>query len=349
MKYKDYYEILGVKKTATAAEIKSAYRKLTKKYHPDVNKAKDAAEKFKDINEAYEVLSDKNKRQRYDSLGSNWQAGSDFTPPPGFENFNFNFNQGGGQSAYSSFGDMGNLGGFSDFFSSLFGDFMSQGTPNPRARQSRSSRTNFNDFSQYQQTSSQPEKKVNLDIQQNMYVNVKDLMSDKPVEVHIKTIEKCTQCSGVGSMCPNCGGTGFVTISKSLKVRLPKEVKENQKVRLASEGQVSQSGQKGDLYLTVKFKDSDYTITPPDLTKIINITPAEAVIGCKKDIITPHGSINLKIPPRTTTGKTLRLKDMGLPKKSGGYGNLNIKINISLPENISDEQIKLYEKILELE
>ena len=98
MKYKDYYEILGVSRDADAAAIKSAYRKLARKYHPDVNKTKEAEEKFKDINEAYEVLSDKAKRQRYDSLGSNWQGGADYTPPPGFENFNFNFNQGGAQS-----------------------------------------------------------------------------------------------------------------------------------------------------------------------------------------------------------------------------------------------------------
>ena len=122
MQYKDYYEILGVKREATEQEIKSAYRKLARKYHPDVNKTKEAEAKFKDINEAYEVLGDKEKRQRYDSLGSNWQNGANYTPPPGFEQFNFNFNQGGGAQSFD-FG--GGAGGFSDFFSSLFGDFMS--------------------------------------------------------------------------------------------------------------------------------------------------------------------------------------------------------------------------------
>ena len=122
MQYKDYYEILGVKREASEQEIKSAYRKLARKYHPDVNKTKEAESKFKDINEAYEVLGDKEKRQRYDSLGSNWQNGANYTPPPGFEQFNFNFNQGGGAQSFD-FG--GGAGGFSDFFSSLFGDFMS--------------------------------------------------------------------------------------------------------------------------------------------------------------------------------------------------------------------------------
>lgn len=124
MKYKDYYEILGVDKKATEAQIKSAYRKLAKKYHPDVDKSPSAQEKFKDINEAYEVLSDKEKRSRYDSLGSNWQAGQEYTPPPGFENFSFNFNQGGfnGGTQYANF----DMGGFSDFFKSMFGDFAQQ-------------------------------------------------------------------------------------------------------------------------------------------------------------------------------------------------------------------------------
>ena len=112
MEYKDYYEILGVKRDATAAEIKSAYRKLARKFHPDVNKTKEAESKFKDINEAYEVLGDEAKRKRYDSLGSNWQGGSEYTPPPGFENFGFNFNQGGGAQSFN-FGQ--DAGGFSDY------------------------------------------------------------------------------------------------------------------------------------------------------------------------------------------------------------------------------------------
>ena len=125
MEYKDYYDILGVKREATAAEIKSAYRKMARKYHPDVNKTKEAESKFKDINEAYEVLSDHQKRQRYDSLGANWQGGQSYTPPPGFENFNFGGTQGGGYQSYTFNGE--DLGGFSDFFSSLFGDMMGAG------------------------------------------------------------------------------------------------------------------------------------------------------------------------------------------------------------------------------
>ena len=146
MQYKDYYEILGVQRSATQAEIKSAYRKLAKKYHPDVNKTAGAAEKFKDINEAFEVLSDQNKRSRYDSLGANWQAGANYTPPPGFENFDFGgFSQGGGNYYSSSGINFEDLGGFSDFFNSLFGGgFAQQGAP--RSRRNNAGGGFYNDF-----------------------------------------------------------------------------------------------------------------------------------------------------------------------------------------------------------
>ena len=163
MKYKDYYEILGIKRGATEAEIKSAYRKLARKYHPDVNKTKEAEEKFKEINEAYEVLGDKAKRNRYDSLGSNWQGGADYTPPPGFENFSFNFGQGGAQSF-----DFGDKGGFSDFFASLFGDMMGGVNINDINRSGAASGFGGFDFGGMNtgRTSSrkQPEPKEDLDI-----------------------------------------------------------------------------------------------------------------------------------------------------------------------------------------
>ena len=166
MKYKDYYEILGVARDADAAAIKSAYRKLARKYHPDVNKTKEAEEKFKDINEAYEVLSDKAKRQRYDSLGSNWQGGADYTPPPGFENFSFNFNQGGAQSF-----DFGGSG-FSDFFSSLFGDMMGGMGAQQSAGQNFGGfdfRQTAGNSSRQQRRTTQP-KTEDLDITKNLNV-----------------------------------------------------------------------------------------------------------------------------------------------------------------------------------
>ncbi len=348
MEYKDYYKILGVERDATEAKIKSAYRKLARQYHPDVNKSPDAVQKFKDINEAYEVLSDKEKKSRYDSLGANWQQGANFTPPPGFENFNFN--QGGFSQSFGG-------GDFSDFFSSIFGDLMGgarAGRSSQRASQSFSYEDLFGGSPRTQarrQTSgcgchnTQPE---NLDITQDLNVTAKDLMSDKPINVKMNTLEKCTKCTGNG-VCSECGGTGIVSRSRNLTVKIPKGIKEGQKIRLKGEGKTDAYGRKGDLYFAIKLKDSEYTIEGENLEKSIEITPAEAVLGCKKDISTLHGVIGIKIPPETRSGKTLRLKELGLPKKSGGYGNLNVKILINLPKSISDKQKELYKKILETE
>ena len=176
MKYKDYYETLGVKRDATDSEIKSAYRKLARKYHPDVNKTKEAEEKFKEVNEAYEVLGDKQKRQRYDSLGSGWQGGADYTPPPGFENYGF---QGGNGYQQFSFGG-GDMGGFSDFFSSLFGDMMGGGST--RGGRSGFSGFDFGDLGSMgggqtytRQKRHAPQKSADLDITKTLNVTAKDL------------------------------------------------------------------------------------------------------------------------------------------------------------------------------
>ena len=345
MQYKDYYEILGVKRGATESEIKSAYRKLARKYHPDVNKTKEAEAKFKDINEAYEVLGDKQKRQRYDSLGSNWQGGAEYTPPPGFEQFNF----GGGQG-YQTFNFGGqDLGGFSDFFSSLFGDMMGQAQSG-----GRKSRMDFGGFDfgggQQQSTRSRRQPKPeNLDVTMTLNVTAKDLFDQKPITVKFNQMEKCHQCPPGGGFCSACGGTGIKSEQKSIKVKLPAEIKEGQKVRVKGEGKTDDYGQKGDLYLIVHMKDNNYEIDGNDLTKDIEITPPEAVLGTKKDIETLHGKIGIKIPPKTSTGQMLRLKGLGLPKKGGGYGNLNARIKIVIPKSLSEKQIELYKKLKELD
>ena len=348
MEYKDYYETLGVKRDATEAEIKSAYRKLARKFHPDVNKTKEAEKKFKDINEAYEVLGDKEKRQRYDSLGANWQGGADFTPPPGYENFSFNFNNAGGTQGFSSFEGMG---GFSDFFSSLFGDMMSG--------QRASRKTNFTGFegmgmnfnqgpTQTARTTRTPEHE-NLDLTKTINITVKDLFSDKPIKVTFKEMERCNACPPNGGYCPHCQGTGIASTSKTVNVKLPKGVHAGQKIRLKGEGKADITGQRGNLYLIINIKDSTYAIEGANITREIEISPAEAVLGTQKDIETPHGKINIKIPAGTSSGQALRLKNLGLPKKEGGYGDLNAKIKITIPKNLSDKQIELYKKLRELD
>ena len=346
MKYKDYYETLGVKRDATEAEIKSAYRKLARKYHPDVNKTKEAEEKFKDINEAYEVLGDKAKRQRYDSLGSGWQGGADYTPPPGFENFNFNFNQGGAQSF-----DFGGSG-FSDFFASLFGDMMSGGQTSHGGFGGfdfgGASHGGMGGFENMGRTSSRRSTaKEDLDITKTLNITAKEIFDRKPISVSYTEMDRCGYCNGNG-YCSHCGGTGILSQPKSVKVKLPKDLKEGTKVRLKGEGKTDSRGIKGDLYLVVHFKDSEYEIDGANLTKEVEITPPEAVLGCKKDIKTLHGNINIKIPEGVSSGQSLRLKGLGLPD-GNSYGVLNAKIKIVVPKNYSQEVKNLYKKISEME
>ena len=341
MKYKDYYEILGVSRNASDSEIKSSYRKLARKYHPDVNKTKEAEEKFKDINEAYEVLGDKQKRQRYDSLGANWQGGAEYTPPPGFENFNFNFGQGGAQSF--NFG--GNGGGFSDFFSSLFGDMMSgQTSSNQGFGGFDFSQAGFNSSTRTSRKES-AKPKEDLDITKTLNVTAKEIFDGKPITVTYTEMDKCGFCNG-GGYCSHCGGTGILSTPKTVKVNLPKGIEEGKKVRLKGEGKTDSRGHKGDLYLIIHFKDSEYTIEGVNLTKDIEITPPDAVLGCNKDINTLHGNINIKIPAGVSSGQSLRLKNLGLPAQKG-YGDLNAKIKIVIPKNYSDEIKMLYKKIKE--
>ncbi len=342
MKYKDYYEILGVSRDADASAIKSAYRKLARKYHPDVNKTKEAEEKFKDINEAYEVLSDKNKRQRYDSLGSNWQGGADWTPPPGFENFNFNFNQGSAQTF--NFG--GGAGGFSDFFSSLFGDMMGE-----MSGAQTQGFSNF-DFGSSQKNTragraQRQDKQENLDITKTLNVTAKEVFEGKSISVTFTDIEKCHECSG-GGYCSHCGGTGILSTPKTVKVKLPKGIEEGKKIRLKGEGKSDSYGRKGDLYFIVHFKDSEYEFDGANLTKDIEITPPDAVLGCTKYINTLHGKINIKIPAGVSSGQSLRLKQLGLPLSSG-FGDLNARIKIVIPKNQSKEIVDLYKKIQTLQ
>lgn len=339
MKYKDYYEILGITKNADEKEIKSAYRKLARKYHPDVNKASEASEKFKDINEAYEVLSDKEKRQRYDSLGSNWQQGADFTPPPGFENININFGgfgTGGGFSSrrFSQGGDdFSEFGGFSDFFRSIFGgDFGAE--PQPKAQRSY-----------HKQPQQKPAQ--NLDVIQDVILEPEDSIYGTTRNVKISFMDKCPNCSGKG--CYNCGQSGFMPVSKTLKVKIPKGIKEGAKIRFANEGKADEYGHRGDIYLVVKFsKNAKFQIEGNNITSIVDILPEEAVLGCVKPVETTQGIVKVTIPPKTQSGKSLRLKGLGLKDPSGQMGDHNVKIRIIIPHHLADKEIDLYKKISDL-
>jgi len=339
MKYKDYYEILGLKRGANEKEIKSAYRKLARKYHPDVNKAASASGKFKDINEAYEVLSDAQKRRRYDGLGSSWQEGSTFTPPPGYENANFG---GGGDFSgfknFHHFEDMGGAGDFSDFFETMFSDFFQQSAGDARQKQAYS-RTPA-------RPQRKPEKPKNLNITQDMLVDLEDLMGEGTKAVKVMYMEKCSECSGKGSYCYQCGGSGFVTNSKTLNVKIPRNIEEGSKIRISGEGKTDNLGRKGNLYLVIKLKKHpDFKPEGTNILSDLEVSAPDAVLGMVAQAKTLHGAVKVTIPPGTQSGKSLRLKNLGLPKKEGGFGDHIAKVKITIPENPSDEEKELYKKL----
>ncbi len=345
MKYKDYYDILGVSRSASQQEIKSAYRKLARKYHPDVNKASDAQAKFKDINEAYEVLGDETKRKRYDQLGSSWQQGADFNVPPGFEGFNFS-NFGGSSSS---------AGGFSDFFSAIFGDMMSGASTHSYTQGFSSG--GFSDFSQFSQNAqrrsssqSQPKEKDNsLDIIQNVSLSINDIINCPKKTITITAYQQCSSCHGSRQgFCSNCSGTGLEKITKNITFQVPKFVKVGQKIRLKGEGKKDAYGRVGDVYLVVKIQDKEYDFDGDNLIKDVELLPYEAVLGCEKQIITPSGKVKVKFPAKTSSGKKLRLKEMGLNQKNGQKGDLEIRVKIVVPDELSAEAIKLYERLKEL-
>ena len=341
MKYKDYYKILDVPRDADEKQIKSAFRKLARKYHPDVNKEADAAQKFKEINEAYEVLSDPEKRKRYDSLGSNWQEGANFTPPPGFENIHINFGEGGsfgGFRDFGGFGDFGGLGGFSDFFEALFGDFGQQ-YADPRA-QTRS----------HAHAGRPRQPQENLDITQDLALDLEDLMGEGTKAIKISYMDKCNECGGRGSRCYKCGGSGITSVSKTLNVKIPKGVKEGAKIRLAGEGKTfSATGRKGNLYFVIKYKKHpDYSVDRENISSIVKIPAPKAVLGTIAEVKTLHGIVKVTIPAGTQSGKSLRLKGLGLPHKSGGFGDHTVKVELTIPEKPTKEEKELYKKLADI-
>src|SRR5437016_89934 len=244
VRYKDYYEILGVPRTATEGEIKKAFRKLAREYHPDVARnKKQAEEKFKEINEAYEVLGDPAKRKKYDELGPNWNAGSDFRPPPGWESFN-------GARGFTGRGPRGeeydfHFGGtgFSDFFEQLFGSRGAAGG-------------GFGPGGRFAEEDLGSER--GRDIEGDIMVTLEEAMRGSVRSVSVRHGVPCQNCGGTGQrarhLCNVCGGTGQVQKTDTYQVKIPAGVTEGQRLRVPGRGKAGTAGGKaGDLYLRVRF------------------------------------------------------------------------------------------------
>ena len=319
VQFRDYYEVLGVPKTATEDEIKSAYRKLARKHHPDVNPGdKSAEEKFKEINEAYAVLSDLDKRKRYDALGPNWKAGEEFRPPPGWE---------GAHAQYGDFfGQGASQGGFSDFFASLFG-----------GRGARAGRG-------FALRGQDAEAEIGLTLEE-AHRGVKR-------NVTLQAMEACNDCHGTGykgnDVCPTCQGSGFVRRPKFLEVRIPAGVRNGSIIRLAGQGGPGiNGGPVGDLLLYVQIQPHRlfHVVGENDLEIEMAMTPWEAALGASIPVPTLDGPVQMKIPAGAQGGQRLRLRAKGLNRRGGGRGDEYVKLKIVNPPKLSPQEKELFEKL----
>ena len=279
MEFKDYYKVLSVEKSATKDEIKRAFRRLARKYHPDVSKEKDAEEKFKEVKEAYEVLTDPEKRKAYDNLGADWRHGQDFTPPPGWEQsaggfYTNNFNQGGAE-------------GFSDFFSELFGGrggFHSQRGGRAHGFQSKGQDASVKILIGLEDAYHGATRQINLQIPE---MDQHGQVINKTKSLRVKIPQGVTQ--GQQIRLPGQGNPGMG------------------------------GGPAGDLYLEIEFQDHPlYSVKNKDIYVNIPITPWEAALGATIKAPTLGGDVDVKIPTGSQSGKKLRLKGKGLPAKESG-------------------------------
>ena len=335
VKFKDYYEILGVARSATDEDIKKAFRKLARKYHPDVAKDKKEAEtKFKEINEAYEVLGDPEKRKKYDELGANWKSGADFRPPPGWEEFAGGFGggrrgPGAGQGGDFEFHFGGT--GFSDFFEQLFGS-MGRGGRGPRGFE-------------------HPAAERGEDLEGDIMVTLEEAMSGSVRTISVNRAVPCPQCGGSGirgqKLCNACGGSGQVTRTEQFQVRIPAGVSEGQRLRVPGRGQAGGGhNNAGDLYLRVKFaKHPDFRFENHDLIYEAELAPWEAVLGTQLSVPTPNDRVSIKIPPGTQTGRRLRVRGHGMPQRDGTRGDLFVEVRVEVPEQVSEKERAIWEQL----
>ena len=312
VQYKDYYESLGVPRNASDADIKKAFRKLAREFHPDVAKdKKKAEEKFKEINEAYEVLSDPAKRKKYDELGANWKQGAEFRPPPGWEGFGGGgargFRGGAGAEEYEfHFGGTG----FSDFFEQLFGSRM------------RGGRGGFGRQAQFEEEDFAARGR---DIEGDIMVTLEEAMRGSVRSVSVRHNSR----------------------AETYQVKIPAGVTEGQRLRVAGRGEAgSGGGAAGDLFLRVRMaKHPDFAVEDHNLICDAELAPWEAVLGASISVPTLDGRVNIKIPPGTQNGQKLRVRGRGLPSRDGGRGDIIVFTKISVPAKISDEEKKAWEQL----
>lgn len=323
VKFQDYYEVLGVPRTATADDIKKAYRKLARKYHPDVNPGDNSAEeKFKQIGEAYNVLSDPEKRKRYDQLGENWKAGADFTAPPGWE---------GGRVEFGDFSDLfgsgRGAGGFSDFFETLFGG--------------RGGRRTGAGFAMRGQD---VEAAIELSLEEAHHGTIRTIT--------LQTTAVCSTCNGSGMRenqpCPTCRGARVVTRPKTLDVTIPAGVRHGSVIRLAGQGEAGTgNAPAGDLLLHVQLRPHPLfrVLDEGDVEVELPVAPWEAALGAKVRVPTIEGAVDMTIPAGAQGGQRLRLRGQGVQRRGSGRGDQYVKLTFVNPPTLTESERALFEQL----
>jgi DnaJ-class molecular chaperone len=337
MEYKDYYKILGVAKSASTDDVKKAYRKLARKYHPDVNPGdKKAEERFKEINEAYEVLSDPAKRQKYDTLGPNWQEQFGFgTSTPRTRAYSYRRGTGAGGAPF----DFEDPTGFSDFFEALFG----RGRTATGATGTGRRTTTANDL--FQQPGENIEQPVEITLQEAYTGTTKTYVIQAP--------QTCPTCGGLGQTggrtCPTCGGTGTTSRTKRIEVKIPVGVDSGSRIRVAGEGQPGSSGgPRGDLFLVVTVHpDLTFERRGEDLTEDVPVPLTVAMLGGEAPVTLPDGkTVLLTIPAETQNGQTFLLRGKGMPRlRGGGQGNLLARVRVVLPTQLTPRERELFKAL----
>jgi molecular chaperone DnaJ len=315
---KDYYKILGVKRDAAEQDIKQAYRRLARKLHPDLNPGDKSAEaKFKEVNEAYEVLSDKEKRDKYDKYGDQWQHADQFAQSAGQQN---PFWQTGQTHEYRY---------EENDLESLFGDLF-----RGRSNQSRRTRT-----------------RESLDMDVPVEVTLEEAYLGTKRIFTLEGDEVCATCKGTGRIrnvpCSVCRGTGVVPSLKKIEVQIPPGVKDGSRVRIAGKGRQDGSGTAGDLYLVVSIKPSTiFDLKGDDIYVDVSVPLTVAVLGGEVQVPTPKGSLALKIPPETQNGVTFRLGGQGMPRLGDPkHGDIMAKVKVVLPTGLSDDEKKIFQQL----
>ena len=318
MQFQDYYEVLGIAREASQDDIKKAYRRLALRWHPDTHAEEgreEAEATFKRISEAYEVLSDPEKRERYDRFGEHWEHGQEFTPPPGERTMSreeFERMFGGGS-------------GFSDFFAEMFGGHFQRDFAGGSRRHERYSYRG-------------------ADVHADLHLPVADAMRGGKSSFRFQASHSCPTCGGVGLLgervCPACAGVGQVRKSRTVELKIPADVRNGMVLRLRGLGEPADGqGEAGDLHLSIRLDSDDtYRVRGNDVEADVPLAPWEALAGTQVEVRTAASVAKVKFPPNTRAGAKLRLRGQGLADGKGSRGDFHVVVRLALPERLTAKQ-----------